>query len=214
MTRKSTEINNEVRKTKNRLSELREMRLQINGKLETLQQGFIDGKASIDSLQSEQGKLTILDSSIKALEAKQSETQANFVEAERQEKRQSLLEQAKSIAVEAETAFNNYVAMRNELDSFIAGNIGKTLDELVLFRTKQREYRIAFGEIKRQMPEASQQIGEELDRLGLSDNAASLAGSDNESLPRVEFGGIIEMLERIVGAKRQEEIDIALQASA
>lgn len=214
MNKNTMNIKNELDQTTNRLNELREMRLQINGSLETSQQGFIDGKTSLDALQSEQGKLITLDSSIKALEARQIEMQANFDEAERQEKRQRLLEKAKSIAVEAETAFDNYVGMRNELNRLIAENAEKGLAGLVLFRTKQKEYRAAIKEVERQLPEASRQIGNELDQLGLSDNARNLAATDYESFPPVEFGEIIAMLERLVGAKRQKENYNAEKATA
>ncbi len=56
--KKSTEIENELNQTTKRLDELTEMRMRSGNNLQTLQQGFVSGKTSLDNLQAEQGKLT------------------------------------------------------------------------------------------------------------------------------------------------------------
>jgi DNA repair exonuclease SbcCD ATPase subunit len=134
----SKQFEKELDQTTKRLDELTEIRMRLKGNLDELQQGFIDGKTPLDQLQSEQGKLTNLDSSIKALEAKQDELHTAFQKASLAESRQALLEKAKVIAIEAETAFNEYVELKNELNQLIAGHTAKMLDERVLFLVKQR----------------------------------------------------------------------------
>ncbi len=109
---KSKQIEIELNNATKRLDELTEMRTGITTNLQTLQSGFIGGNTSLDELQSEQGKLTILNESIKALEAKQDELHAAFQKASLFESRSATIKQMKVIASEAETAFNEYVELR------------------------------------------------------------------------------------------------------
>jgi hypothetical protein len=116
---KSTEIETELNNATKRLDELTEMRDGITSNLETLQKGFIDGKTSLDELQTEQSKLTILNESIKALEAKQDELHSAFQKASLSESRKKTLERMKVIADETETAFNEYVSLRAQFNETI-----------------------------------------------------------------------------------------------
>lgn len=201
---KSKQIETELNQTTNRLDELTTMRDRLNTNLQTLQQGFIDGKTSLDELQAEQSKLTTLDSSIKALEARQDELHDAFQRAAMSETRQVLLEKAKETAIEAETALNEYIETRNEFDILIGNHAAKMLDKIFLFRSKQREYRRIVKQIEQQ-PAASGQIYNELRQIGLTDTAGNLAATEFERFPPVEFGEIVALAERLVGDKRQRK---------
>jgi uncharacterized coiled-coil DUF342 family protein len=203
--KKSIEIKTELDNTTKRLDELTEMRDGINANLQTLQDGFIGGKTSLDEVQAEQGKLTTLDSSIKALEAKQSELRDAFQKASLSESRQALLEKAKVTAIEAETAFNEYIETRNEFDILIGSHTAKMLDKIVLFRSKQREYRITVKQIEGKSTGADGQTYKELRQIGMTDTAGNLAATEFESFPPVEFGEVVALAERLVGDKRQRK---------
>jgi chromosome segregation ATPase len=211
MNKKSTEIENELNQTTNRLDELTEMRDGIKTNLENLQQDFIDRKTSLDELQAEQNKLTTLDSSIKALEAKQDELHDAFQKASLSETRQILLEKAKVIAIEAETAFNEYVETRNEFDILIGNCAAAMVDKIALFRSKQREYRSTVKQIEGKSTGASGQIYKELRQIGMTDTAGNLAATEFESFPPVEFGEVIAIAERLTANKRERA---AREASA
>jgi hypothetical protein len=123
---KSTEIETELNNATKRLDELTEMRDGITANLETLQQGFIDGKTSLDELQTEQGKLTTLESSIKALESKQDELRDAFQKASFAEAQAEIINRLKSLAASAEEAFATREQIRMEFDSII-GKYAKNL---------------------------------------------------------------------------------------
>ncbi len=200
-THKSTEIKNELSQTIARLDELAEMRDRLNTNLETLQQAFVGGKTSLDELQSQQARLTTLDSSIEALHTKQSELHDAFQKASLSESRQILLEKAKTIAIEVEAVSDEYVEMRNRFNNLIGEYAAKMLDKRILFLVKQKEYRTTYGQIENQSPEKSGQIHVELRQIGLTDKARNLATATYESYPPVEFVEVIAIAERLLSNK-------------
>jgi septal ring factor EnvC (AmiA/AmiB activator) len=56
MNAKSNQLEIELNQTTKRLDELTEMRDRLNNNLQILQQDFIDGKTSLDAVQTEQGQ--------------------------------------------------------------------------------------------------------------------------------------------------------------
>src|SRR5687768_12915567 len=94
-------VKTELDQTSNRLSELKQMREGLQQKLENLQDGFIKGKSSLDDVQAAQGKLDTLNSSIRALEAKESELRTAFTDKRNSESHQDILNQMKSCADQA-----------------------------------------------------------------------------------------------------------------
>jgi chromosome segregation ATPase len=208
----SKEIEKELDQTTKRLDELTEMRAGINTNLQTLQNGFVDGKTSLDELQAEQGKLTILNESIKALEAKQDELHDAFQRAAMSESRAETLEQMKAIAAQTEAAFNDYVNLRAELDKTIEQAGGKMVDALSAFRRKQQEFEKAFRELApgminfRPVPaearESFAQIKSELEEIGLSGDRLNFVTSTYQNLPKVEFAEIVGIIERFIGNGR------------
>jgi uncharacterized coiled-coil DUF342 family protein len=146
------------------------MRMRLNNNLQTLQQGFIDGKTSLDELQAEQGKLTTLESSIKALEAKQDELHTAFQKASLSESRQVLLEKAKLTATEAETFHHEFTEIRNKFHDSIRDYAEKTVEKMSAWRGKQRD----FGRIANE----TQLTFQELERLGLTAESYKVATAE------------------------------------
>jgi chromosome segregation ATPase len=209
---KSTEIETELNNATKRLDELTEMRDGITANLETLQKGFIDGKTSLDDLQTEQGKLTILNESIKALEARQDELHSAFQKARLSESRAETLKQMKVIADETETAFNEYVSLRTQFNETIRQDGEKMVDALVLFHSKQREFAQSFRALApgvtsfRPVPtEASEsygQVNSELKEIGLSVAKLIFVTSTYQNLPKIDFVEIVGIIERFIGNGR------------
>jgi hypothetical protein len=144
----SKQIEGELNQTTERLDQLTAMRDGITTNLQTLQQGFIDGKTSLDELQNEQGKLTTLESSIKALEAKQDELHTAFQKVSASETRQALLEEAKVTATEAEKFHHEFISIRNEFGDKIRDYAEKTVDKIKAWRNKQMDFKRIEKEIE------------------------------------------------------------------
>lgn len=196
----SKQIEIELNQTTNRLDELMGMRNGISANLETLQKGFIDGNTSLDDLQTEQGKLTILNESIRALEAKQNELRSAFQKASLTENRQSLLEKSKQTAVEAEAIHNEYSEMRNEFHNSVASYAEKLTDKLISYRNKQREFERIGNQI---------QTGfKELEQIGLSAETFKIVTANYINYPPFEYGEAVAVAERLCAAK----LDKAAQA--
>jgi len=222
---KSTEIETELNNATKRLDELTEMRDGITANLETLQKGFIDGKTSLDELQTEQGKLTTLNSSIKALESKQDELHSAFQKASLSETRSATLNQMKEIANEAETAFSEYVSQRNEFDRVIKEHAEKTFAALAAFRGKQGEF---FENLRQVAPDVSslqtmsadasdsyRKVVGELKDIGLSEGAFGLATVAHlPKLPDAAFPDVLNLAERIIGNRKSREEQAVRQAAS
>jgi hypothetical protein len=177
---KSTEIETELNQTTKRLDELNEMQKGITGNLETLQQGFIDGKTSLDELQAEQGKLTTLDSSIKVLEAKQSELDGAFQKASASETRQALLEKAKVTATEAATFHHEFIETRNKFHDSIRDYTEKTVEKMLAWRGKQKDFGRIAGE--------NGLTFQELEELGLTGESYRIATAEYINPTPLEYG--------------------------
>jgi predicted nuclease with TOPRIM domain len=130
-------IKKELNQTTERLDELTEMRDALNNNLQSLQGGFINGKTTLAELQTEQGKLTPLSGSIKALEAKQSELKNELESAQKAELKHDAIEQMKKLAAESELAFNSYLALRAEIETVFAESAQKLVDKNLAWREKQ-----------------------------------------------------------------------------
>jgi hypothetical protein len=139
-TQKSTEIENELNQTIKRLDELTAMRDGSTTNLQTLQQGFVSGKTSLDELQAEQGKLTTLNSSMLALQAKQTELETELKSAESAELRQTAIQQMEKLANESAVAFNDYLALRAETDAIFAEAAQKLVNKSSKWREKQARF--------------------------------------------------------------------------
>jgi chromosome segregation ATPase len=217
------EIETELDQITKRLDELTELRDGTKNNLQTLQKGFIDGKTSLGELQTEQGKLTILNESIKALESKQDELDTAFQKASLSETHAATLHQIKLIAGQAETAFNEYAELRAELDKIIERVGGKMVDAFSLFRAKQKEFEIAFRELAPNVInfspvptdaiESYRQAAAELKEIGLDGKSIALVTSNYQNLPRIEFGECVHTVKQLIGNKRDKQQQQARKAA-
>jgi uncharacterized coiled-coil DUF342 family protein len=219
----SKQFENELNQTTKRLDELTEMRTGITANLQTLQQGFIGGKTSLDELQTEQGKLTILNESIKALEAKQVELHTAFQKASLSESRSATIKQMKAIAGEAETAFNEYVELRHKFDETISKDGEKLFDVMASFHSKQREFERAFRELApnvtnfRPVPgearESYGQVAAELKEIGLDGKSLEFVTSTYQNLPQIDFAESVHTIEQAIGNKKFRQQQQARKAA-
>jgi chromosome segregation ATPase len=217
------EIETELDQITKRLDELTELRDGTKNNLQTLQKGFIDGKTSLAELQTEQGKLTILNESINALESKQDELDTAFQKASLSETHAETLYQIKLIAGEAETAFNEYAELRAELDKIIERVGGKMVDKFSLFRAKQKEFETAFRELAPNVvnfspvptaaSESYRQVTAELKEIGLDGKSIELVTSTYQNLPQIEFGECVHTVKRLIGNKRDKQQQQARKAA-
>jgi uncharacterized coiled-coil DUF342 family protein len=214
LTKTATQIETELKQTNARLTELQEMRDDIGGKLDALQTGFIDGKSSLDELQTEQARLTTLKSSITALDAKQGELQSELTAAAALESENASLEKATAIAIEAAAGISRYAELRSELDEIIRERSEQLFDQLKSIRGFQNEYketlkpvdglkirlRVASGEESR-----LEEVKSELRRKEMSDDVMKWARADSLNAPPVESDWALNLLLNSVANKRELE---------
>ncbi len=194
--KKSIEIKTELDNTTKRLNELTEMRDRLNAHLKTLQDGFISGKTSLDEVQAEQSKLTTLDSSIKALEAKQNELHDAFQKASASETRQALLEKAKETAIEAATFHHEFIEIRNKFHDSIRDYTEKTVEKMLAWRGKQKDFGRIAGETGLTF--------QELEELGLTGESYRIATAEYINPSPLEYGVALNTAINFLTAKLDE----------
>jgi hypothetical protein len=187
-------IKKELNQTIERLDELTEMRDALNNNLQSLQGGFINGKTTLEELQTEQGKLTPLSGSIRALEAKQSELKTELELAQKAELRQNSIEQMKKLADESELAFNSYLALRAQTDAIFAEAAQKLVNKNLAWREKQSR----FGAVAR----ASGLAESEIKAVTKFDSATITA----YTVPELDFGYAVTAAESILSSKLTKAI--------
>ncbi len=217
----SKEIEKELNQTTNRLDELTEMRDGITANLQTLQQGFVDGETLLDELQAEQGKLTILNESIKGLEAKQTELRSAFQKASLSESRHAKLKQIKVIASEGENILREYTKLRAAFGETIKAEGEKMYDALAAFRDKQREFQRAFSELApgvdalRSVPaevrESFNQTKKELEQIGFLEKDFYEITKEHLRLPQIVFEESVRYTELFIDGQRARERQKARQ---
>ena len=201
MNKKSNQIENELNQTTKRCDELTEMRMRLNTELQTLQQGFIDGKTSLDALQTEQGKLATLDSSIDALEAKQDGLHTEFQKTCNVEAVQTGIGRLKTIAEQADAAFDEWNGLRVKLDGIISKFVDDIFSKSAEFYGKQKEFRALRSQLDAK--NSGIVIDDELTRLGLPEKSRKSAATEYINLSPCKFGQAIVIAESVVGQERQ-----------
>jgi archaellum component FlaC len=197
-------IKKELNQTTERLDELTEMRDALNNNLQSLQAGFINGKTTLEELQTEQSKLMPLDSSIRALEAKQSELKTELESTQKAELRQAAIEQMKKLASESEVAFNSYLALRAQTDAIFAEAAKKLVDKIGTWRKKQSQ----FGAIARENDLTQTEI-----KSFLNDGKAfDSATITTYTVPELDFGYAVTAAESILNSKLTKEAQAKEQA--
>jgi predicted RNase H-like nuclease (RuvC/YqgF family) len=197
---KSESIKKELNQTTERLDELTEMRDALNNNLQSLQGGFINGKTTLEELQTEQSKLTPLSGSIKALEAKQTELETELKLAQKAELKQNSIEQMKKLANESETAFNSYLALRAEIETVFAESAQKLVNKNLAWREKQSQ----FGAIAR----ASGLTESEIKAVTNFDSATITT----YTVPELEYGYAVTAAESILSSKLTKAIQAKEQS--
>jgi uncharacterized phage infection (PIP) family protein YhgE len=206
--KKSTEIKNELDGTAKRLSELITMRGGINTSLQTLQDGFVNGKTSLDEVQAEQARLNTLSSSIKSLEDKRTELQTTFDNLSAVEARQALLEKLVTLGNETEPLINDYVETKSEFNEIISEYAEKLVKKIATYRAAQKEFHNAFRQLAPEIENLQwitlelrpiyTQIIDELEKLGLPEKAQKLAINGTFPEPALEYGQSISVAEGIL----------------
>jgi hypothetical protein len=135
-----------------------------------------------------------LDSSIAALEAKQSELKTELKSAEYAELRQTAIEQMKKIASESEVAFNSYLALRAQTDAIFAEAAQKLVNKISAWREKQSQ----FGAVAR----ASGLTESEIKAVPKFDSATITT----YSVPELDFGYAVTAAESILSSKLTKAI--------
>lgn len=196
MTKTSEQIKPELDETTVRLNELCEMRRSIEGNLKTLQSGFIKRQKTLDELQVEQNKPTILNDSIKSLEATQTELHTAYQLASVAESRSEQIEKAKVIANDTESAYIDYLKFRLELHDTLRTVGGKMVDSVSRFNNKQYELKNVLTAIE---PRIS------FSELELPKETTDLVSGAARTLPPLEFGDTIQAVENRIANERQGE---------
>jgi uncharacterized phage infection (PIP) family protein YhgE len=194
--KKSTEIKTELDNATKRLGELAEMRDGITANVETLQKGFIDGNTPLEELQAEQGKLTILNESIKALETKQDELHTAFQKASHNESQTEIMNRLKSLVAEAEKTFSNRETIRLEFDAVIGKYARSLFEASERLGANAQDFR---RNLKQLSPENQKQM-----RSGVINSAAfSLLENGNQKSPnQFEFPDVINTTEMILAQQK------------
>jgi chromosome segregation ATPase len=200
--KKLTEIENNLNQTTLRLDELAEMRLRLNNRLKTLQDGFVNGKTPLAEVQAEQSALDTLTSSITALEVNKSELQTAFDELAATETRATLIASARVAGLEAETLFDEALADRRELDDAIGKLSEKFTDRMFEFHSKKREYLKLRG-----------QFPPDTKTPGLSNDVVLLLEKNHLNFPPVRFGLSVQAACQVI-EKEMEKEEIAKSRAA
>ncbi len=199
---KISTIKTELDLTTVRLDELTEMRDGINTSLQTLQDGFVNGKTSLDEVQAEQARLNTLNSSITALEVKRTELQTAFDEMTKAEARQNLIETARTTALEAETLFDEALELRRELDDAIGELAEKFTGKLFEFHEKRKAYVKLRGQFE---PDTG--------TPGLSNEVVLLLEKNHLNFPPIRFGLSFQAACQVI-EKEMEKQEIAKSRAA
>ncbi|MDQ3636211.1 MAG: hypothetical protein M3405_17180 [Acidobacteriota bacterium] len=189
--------------TNARLSELTRMRDETANKLETAQNGFINGKTTIEAVQSEQGKLDTLKASIKTLESKKDETEKEMEAAKNAENLKSSIAALKTLAEESDAAFYVYDGLRVKLGETIETEVEKILAKSAEFYGKRREFDDLSKQVAAKHPDIS--VFDELKQLGLTFHASNLSP--------LKFAESIVIAERVVTNTKQREREQANRAN-
>ncbi|MDQ3633245.1 MAG: hypothetical protein M3405_01880 [Acidobacteriota bacterium] len=195
--KKLNDIKIKLDSTNVRLSELTQMRDETNNKLETAQNGFIDGKATIEAVQSEQGRLDTLKASIKALESKKDETEKELEAATDAENLKSSLAKLKALSEDADAAFNLYDSLRVQLGETIEAEVEKILAKSAEFYAKRRDHDTLLKQVKAKHPD---------------EKSLNSAYSEFINLTPCKFGESIVIAERLAANTKQQKINQASRA--
>jgi DNA repair exonuclease SbcCD ATPase subunit len=208
MNKTAKQIETELDQTINRLGELNELHRAVADELKTLQDGFVSGKTPLDKVQTAQGKLTILNDSVTALETRRDELQIEFDKSAKAGTRRARLESLKAIATETQAFFKEYIAARAEMDAVIGPRARKIFNKLAFYRQAQKVFLENFRQLEpgimdfERIPLPAQNsvrnIKRELANIGLTDELFNLATAISFRVPELEFGSAVSTAEIVL----------------
>ncbi len=129
------------------------------------------------------------------MEIKQSEIQNEFDKVQSIEGRENLLEKAKRVGIEAESALNSYLKIISDFNEIVGEHGGEMLDAVFLYHTKREEFQELFAQTG---------VGS-LELLGLTRDRHEILTVKYINFPPTEYGEIIHIAQRVVSNKRDRE---------
>jgi uncharacterized phage infection (PIP) family protein YhgE len=210
-TQKSEEIKNEINQTTQRLNELTETQKRIADNLKVMQNGFIAGTITLDEMQIEQSKLTVLNDSIDALDARRAEMQAELDAVDALARRSDIVNQMAAAAAAAAKEFTEYARITDELNGILEKSSGELLDRVSGVIENKQKFRQLFLQIApngERSPEPgarlylSAEILQELKQTGIDEESLRVATADALEDSDAEFSGVIRLVKEMTSSKR------------
>ncbi len=209
---KSEQIKTEIEQTTKRLDELTETQKDISDNLKVMQDGFIAGTITLDAMQTEQSKLTVLNDSIKALDAKRTGLEADLKAAQSIALRADIVKQLAEAASAAASSFSEHARITDELNAHLGQKSGELLDRTASVIENRRKFRQLYSQI---VPTGDGSISvagaklypptellKELQQTGISDEALRVATTDVLEDLDAEFSGVIRLAKQIESQRR------------
>jgi DNA repair exonuclease SbcCD ATPase subunit len=172
--KKSNEIQSEITRTTQKIDELDSVKDSLQTELQNLQKSFTDGKTSFAELQTVQSKMTVLTDSITSMNSALNKLRGDFDAALTAENLQNLLASAKSTALEAQTAFDEAMAVRQKANNLIASHAEMYMEKIGKFQALKKEYNRIRAESGSETP-------------GISTGTKDLLERNYENYPPLKF---------------------------
>jgi chromosome segregation ATPase len=162
--KKSIEIENEITRTTQKIDELDSVKDSTRTELQGLQKSFADGKTSFAELQTGQSKMSVLTDSITSMNSALNKLRGDFDAALTAENLQNLLASAKATAHQAQTAFDEAMAVRQKANDLIASHAEMYMKKIGKFQVLKKQYNQIRAESDCETPGISTEIKDLLER--------------------------------------------------
>jgi uncharacterized phage infection (PIP) family protein YhgE len=210
-TQKSKEIKTEINRTTQRLNELTETQKRIADNLKVMQNGFIAGTITLDEMQIERSKLTVLNDSMDALDARRAEMQDELTALDALARRSDIINQMAAAAAAAADSFSEHARITDELNGILEKSSGELLDRVsgvIENKQKFRHLLLQLAPTGSRLPEPgarlylSAEILQELKQTGVDEESLRVATMDALEDSDAEFSGAILLAKQMAANKR------------
>jgi hypothetical protein len=210
-TQKSEQLKTKISQATERLDELTEMRSGITDNIKIMQNGFIAGSVSLDEMQIEQSKLTVLNDSMDALDARRAELQDELSTVDALARRSDIVNQMAAAAAAAAKEFTEHARITDELNGILEKSSGDLLDRVSgLIENKQnfRRLLLQLAPTGSRLPEPgarlylNAEILQELKQTGVDEESLRVATMDALEDSDAEFSGVILLAKQMAANKR------------
>jgi hypothetical protein len=193
------------------LNELTETQKRIADNLKVMQNGFIAGTITLDEMQIEQSKLTVLNDSMDALDARRAEMQAELTALDALAHRADIVNQMAAAATAAAKEFTEYKRITDELNGILEKSSGELLDRvsgLIENKKKFRQLLLQLAPTGSRLPEPgarlylNAEILQELKQTGVDEESLRVATADALEDSDAEFSGVIRLAKEMAANKR------------